>query len=142
VTDLHATSAPAGADPGPAAIRPWTRWAAVVLYMAVLFALSSFSTLPALPGHPSDKLEHAAAFAILGLLVAWAISNGRLRQVSFRTVAIVTLICSAYGYSDEFHQRFVPGRSYDLLDMAADAAGGFIASAALWAWGILSRGSR
>ncbi|MEZ4273606.1 MAG: VanZ family protein [Myxococcota bacterium] len=30
-----------------------------------------------------------------------------------------------YGLVDEFHQSFVPGRSPDLLDALADAAGAF-----------------
>lgn len=29
-----------------------------------------------------------------------------------------------YGVLDEIHQRFVPGRSFDVYDMIADAAGG------------------
>jgi len=40
-----------------------------------------------------------------------------------------------YGVSDEFHQRFVPGRSSDVYDLLADAEGA--AAASLGAWAIL-----
>ncbi len=142
MTDTAQTQAPAAGAPTGPVLRTWHRWAVAVAYMAFLFALSSTSKLPTLPGNPSDKLEHAVAFGILGLLLVWALSKGRLRGISARTVLVVTVICAAYGYSDEFHQRFVPGRDYDLKDMAADATGGFLVSGAVWAWGILSRGSR
>jgi VanZ family protein len=36
----------------------------------------------------------------------------------------------AFGISDEWHQSFVPGRSADVLDVLADAAGGALGVAA------------
>src|SRR5512140_1699115 len=92
---------------------PWWRWLVVVCYMGVLFVVSAQSTLPQLPGHPSDKLEHFIAYAVLGWLVVWATSGGRTSAVTLRTVVIAVAISSAYGYSDECHQLFVPNRSYD-----------------------------
>jgi VanZ family protein len=118
----------------------WWRWTAVAGYMGVLFFLSAQSTLPELPGHPSDKLEHLAAYAVLGFLVVWALSSGRWRSVTLRTVVIAVVISSAYGYSDECHQLFVPNRSYDLWDWAADTTGAALAAVLVWAWSILFRG--
>ena len=37
--------------------------------------------------------------------------------------AVVTVV---YGFSDEFHQLYVPGRSADMYDLAADAAGALL----------------
>lgn len=119
--------------------RPW-RWLAVVGYMGVLFFLSAQSTLPQLPGAPSDKLEHFTAYGVLSLLVVWAAAAGQWRSIRFRTVVVAIAISSAYGYSDEYHQLFVPNRSYDLMDWAADASGAALAAALAWAWSILLRG--
>ncbi len=130
------------AEPEPApAPGVWWRWAVVGLYMAVIFAVSSLSRLPTLPLHPSDKTLHGLAFGGLGLIVTWAASRGQWSRIGPRTILIAVLVCAAYGWTDEFHQRFVPGRQYDLWDLAADTAGGLAAAMAAWAWGIISRGS-
>ncbi|MCX6539903.1 MAG: VanZ family protein [Acidobacteria bacterium] len=119
----------------------WWRWLAVVGYLGVLFFLSAQSTLPVLPGAPSDKLEHFTAYGVLSLLVVWAVAAGQWRSVTCRTVIIAIVISSAYGYSDEYHQLFVPNRSYDLMDWAADTTGAALAAGLAWAWSILLRGS-
>jgi VanZ family protein len=112
--------------------------------MGVLFFLSAQSTLPelpaALPGIPADKLAHFVAYSVLSLLVVWATTAGQWRLVTGRTVVIAVVISSAYGYSDEYHQLFVPNRSYDLTDWAADISGASVAAALTWAWSILLRG--
>lgn len=137
----------AGAHPAPhkqagATVRipEWWRWAVVAAYLAVIFVLSAQSTLPELPGDPSDKLQHFIGYALMGLVVVWAAVRGDWRRVRFRTVLFATAFCVLYGWSDELHQRIVPGREYDLHDLAADGAGAFLAAAAAWAWGIIARG--
>jgi VanZ family protein len=113
----------------------------VLLYCALIFALSSISSVPALPGHMSDKTAHALLYSGLGFLVARALSGGIRRPVNARVLVIVLSFSALYGLSDEFHQLFVPLRSFDLRDVAADVAGGGIGSAAWWLWGTLRRSS-
>ena len=127
--------------PPPRTLADARRWTVVAGYMLAVFLVSSLSSLPTFPGQPSDKLLHFAAYAVLSLLVIRARTRGRWRRTTGRVVLLATLICAAYGYSDEVHQRFVPGRQYDLRDLAADALGGLTAGVAVWGWGILSRGS-
>ena len=117
------------------------RWTVVAGYALAIFWSSSRSALPNLPGHLSDKLLHFVGYAVLSLLVIWASTRGRWRRTTGRVVLLATLICAAYGYADEVHQRFVPGRQYDLRDLVADVFGGMTAGVAVWAWGIISRGS-
>ena len=102
--------------------------------MAMLFVLSSFSTLPSPPGDLSDYEVHIAAYAGLGALTARAAGKG-LRNVSWRAVLIAIVISSLYGVTDEYHQRFVPGRAFDVLDMLADAIGSIVGACAVGAWG-------
>ena len=47
-----------------------------------------------------------------------------------RAVAVCTvLFCLTYGLSDEFHQRFVPGRFSGVDDLVFDTLGGLLAVA-------------
>lgn len=111
-----------------------SRWLPVAAYMAMLFGFSSMSTPPSPPGDFSFYDAHIAAYAGLGALTARATAGG-LRDVSWRAVAGAVLISSLYGVSDEYHQLFVPGRSFDVLDMAADAIGSIVGASAVGAWG-------
>jgi len=122
----------------PAAL--W-RWGAVGVYALAIFVASSQSRIPSLPGRPSDKLLHAAAYAVLSLLVIAAAAKGRWRAVTGRVVLASAVACVLYGVSDELHQRFVPGRDASVGDVAADAVGAFGAAGAAYAWSIISRGS-
>ncbi len=117
----------------------WVRlWAPVVLYCALIFGLSSISSVPSLPGGMSDKLAHILLYSGLGFLVARALAGG-VRPLSARGLIVVLGFAAAYGLSDETHQLFVPNRQFEVRDMAADVVGAGIGAGALWLWGILRR---
>jgi VanZ family protein len=105
--------------------------------MAALFYVSSLSTIPGPPAGLTDKHEHFFFFGVLGALTLRALANAEWRRITLATVLGAMLITSAYGVSDEFHQRFVPGRDYEVLDMVADAIGAATAAGLLWAWSII-----
>jgi len=44
-----------------------------------------------------------------------------------------TLLATAYGVTDEYHQSFVPGRTADPMDVVKDLAGA-AAACALYRW--------
>ena len=132
----------------PAATRPaapapgfrWWRWLVVLAYMAAIFMASSQSGL-ALPGRVSDKVLHAGAYGMLSALIVWALVEGVWSRVTGRTVLTAVAACLVYGWSDEIHQLFVPNRFYEVYDLLADTMGAVLSAGALWAWGIISRGS-
>lgn len=94
-----------------------------MLQMAVIFALSSVSSLGTLPGRNTDKVGHFIGYALLGGLMLRALAGARWRGVSSRHALAAWVLSAAYGASDEFHQRFVPGRDAGLPDWIADALG-------------------
>ncbi|MEZ6134413.1 MAG: VanZ family protein [Pirellulaceae bacterium] len=69
----------------------------------------------------SDKVYHGMAFAGLAFLLAWSLpkrhSNG------WRHAIVVACIACVYASFDEFTQRFIPGRTSDIMDVAADVFG-------------------
>lgn len=104
--------------------------------MGVIFWLSS-GALPALGGvEIPDKVAHFGAYAALGALLWWAAAGLAARTAAAVAVALGGL----YGAADEVHQRFVPGRSADIRDWAADLAG--VAAAVAIAWALSRRRSR
>ena len=116
-------------------------WLPVIAYMAMLFGLSSISKLPEPPGQISFYEVHVAAYVVLALLTSRALAKGRLRNVTARVAWGAILISALYGVSDEYHQRFVPGREFDVFDMVADAIGSVIGAVVVWAWSIIRRRS-
>ena len=109
--------------------------------MAAIFAVSGGPGVDLPPGGNWDKVLHAGAYALLAGLWAWALARGRLRDASWRALLAAWAIASAYGATDELHQLFVPGRQADVFDFASDALGAAAAAGAVWAWGIIARGS-
>ena len=101
------------------------RWLPPLLWAAFILILTSIpgSHLPVLPAHNFDKIVHLAIYGVLGWLTARAWSGGSRALAA--ALAVVVLI-SCFGALDEWHQQFIPQRSMDLLDWAADTAGATI----------------
>ena len=94
--------------------------------MGLIFMLSSQSDLPApyeFPG--SDKVVHVLAYAPLGFLMVYALSRS---TSSANLIFFGTFLAFLYGFTDEIHQYFVPGRDASALDVMADGAGAMIGS--------------
>lgn len=133
-------------------------WAPLAIYAAAIFGFSSIPYPPAPPAAITDKHLHAALYAGFALVVLRALAGGYSSRQGFsptkwrrslspadRRGLTIPLCLSAiaivvaYGVSDEWHQRFVPGRSADVLDLLADAAGAVIAVTLAW---LASHGAR
>lgn len=116
-------------------------WLPVVVWMGVIFAGSSIVRVPQVGNETMDGLAHRAAhvleFAVLGALVLRATSNGQ--PVSKRAMITTLIVIALYGASDEFHQRFTPGRKSEGITVLFDVAGGAIGA---WAWQRWARRAR
>lgn len=110
-------------------------WLPLIAYGALIFAQSSFPA-PAMPPlfTVSDKLLHLAAYAVMGALFYRAFRFQWPRAAPGALFWAAAAATALYGMSDELHQYFVPFRSADPLDWAADAAGGILGAGALRVW--------
>jgi VanZ family protein len=102
-------------------------WKLAAAWALLIFALSSIpgAAFPALPLIFSyDKLLHAGVYAVFGAFCFMAVPRRWSKKTSV-LVLIAGAMATAYGFTDEFHQLFVPGRSSDLRDVLADCVGGF-----------------
>ena len=72
-----------------------------------------------------DKIFHVSIFFILVLLFFWPFSRTTISESKKKKI-FFTIILSAitYGIIIEFIQKYwIPGRSFELLDILADATG-------------------
>ncbi|MBS1920060.1 MAG: VanZ family protein [Bacteroidetes bacterium] len=107
----------------------------VPLFLAILWLIISviLLTLPGsdlpeeswLDGIYFDKWVHVGMFALLTFLWCWVMSKRKSVAVGLKTIFFeIALSAIVFGILMEFVQRyFVPGRSFDIGDMIADAAG-------------------
>lgn len=112
---------------------PWvpTRWrlsaAAFVVLMAMgLYLGGAQPVAVGLFAPPWDKLAHALTFALIG--AASALASGR-RGLALLLCGLVGALL--VGGMDEWHQRFLPGRSAGWDDLLADAVGGLLGALAV-----------
>lgn len=128
----------ASSSPGALVWRFLWLWGPVVGYMLLIHAESSMSNPPEPPG-VSDKLLHFGAFAVLALLSLRALAGARWRRVTPWTLIGCVVITLLYGIKDEWHQLYTPGRTSDVMDVAADLSGGLVAAVVAGAWSIIRR---
>lgn len=72
------------------------------------------------------RLAHVAEFFPIGVASAWLVSTFQplFRNRARRHPLLASLvICVASSLFDQVHKLFVPGREFDCLDLAFDAAG-------------------
>ena len=111
---------------------------ATALYCAAIFWISSQPPpiknadigLP--PGFGIDKLGHLGAYAGLAGLVSVGMRRSGNRRSERWLFWFPVLFAALYGLTDEFHQVFVPRRTFSLGDLLANTVGGFAAQCFLW----------
>lgn len=73
----------------------------------------------------ADKVAHLVIYAFLASTIFYGLSP-EVKNRPLLAMALVILITTFYGASDEFHQSFVPGRQPDLADWVADGIGALL----------------
>ena len=126
-------------------------WAAVILWMAFIFALSAQpreqsnqlsvgitekivdAVERAVPDREIDierfnvvvrKNAHFFAYLVLGVLLANGFKVAGFNGLKVYVWAVI--FCILYAVSDEVHQLFVPGRGGQVRDVIIDTAGGAV----------------
>ena len=105
-------------------------WLPLLMYVALIFTLSSFSRLPfsSSIGLP-DKLLHFMEYALLAGLIARAVRS-MPRPNSWWAILLTTFLAVAVlGMLDETYQSTVTGRDSDFYDWMADISGCLVGAA-------------
>jgi VanZ family protein len=105
-------------------------WAPPAAWCALVFTGSSFPLrTDAHLFHGADKVAHLLEYGVLGFLLARAAGIARPRWGTGAVVLAAAVLGTLYGASDEGHQSFVPERTAEWGDLAADACGSLLGGA-------------
>lgn len=113
------TPEPVPPTPPHRPLRQTLRVLPALLWALGIWTLSSQADLPGgeLDLPYLDKIAHAGLFALLAGLSMLAGAPARLAWI----------LATGWGVIDEFHQAFVPLRTPELADLAADSVGALLA---------------
>lgn len=89
--------------------------------MILIFFLSHqprvMDGLPEITG--LDKILHCIAYFVLAMSWIVAFYKNKISNLNLKT----TILSMLYALSDEYHQTFIPTRSFEVLDLVADVFG-------------------
>lgn len=100
--------------------RKWGGWYLVVIYMVLIFSVSSISFPGVKAPRYTDKIIHSIEYGILTLLLLYAMRQSLSSTKAWAAAIMVSLTFAA---SDEFHQYFIQGRDCSVGDWLADTFG-------------------
>ncbi|MBJ6363260.1 VanZ family protein [Paenibacillus sp. GCM10012307] len=125
-------------DYRPIGLRRMLRWLPALIWMGVIFWLSSRtgeqlgSVLPIfkyiLPWMESFDWGHFVAYFVLALAMDYGFGS---KADAWRMKLLIVFLCFLYGVTDEFHQFFVDDRTPDMMDLRNDAIGAALAMLAI-----------
>lgn len=109
-------------------MKKWIYWAPPLLYMALIFVISSLEQpplpMPKFEWVTIDKVYHFIEYGILSVLLTIAFVNASPKWFPASWIWVTAALFSIlYGASDEIHQMFVPGRLATVADWVADVFG-------------------
>ncbi len=111
-------------------------WLPVVVYVSVIFAVSSVANLaPPVRWSNADKLAHLSEYTALGFLLARAFDGTAVMSSRIANMLLAMITGLLTGTLDELWQIHVPGRVSSHMDFLADATGILIGQLlySLWA---------
>jgi VanZ family protein len=124
-------------------------WAGVIFFMSTKTFGSSFSARLlaeilglahlqvsphtfALLNHLLRKLGHLTEYSIFAIFLYHALGDGDWSAWHPRKALTCVILAGLYSLTDEFHQRFVPGRGPSIVDCGIDTIGATIGMVILY----------
>ena len=101
------------------------RWLPPLLWAGVILFGTSLPQ-EAVPVQTSkiDKILHFSIYTVFSYLLTRQISD--ITTTRWRAAAIAVAFATVFGALDEWHQRFIPGRSTEFADWRADTLGAVV----------------
>lgn len=96
-----------------------------IVFASLIFIISNQENikLPEIGFDLIDKFLHFFAYLIFGLTIFWAIFNLYSEKNTRTKFVYLLIIGTIYALTDELHQSYIPGRTFDIFDIVADILG-------------------
>jgi len=107
--------------------KPYSRYF-LVAWVILILVFSSIPSLPTIKIHTEktdirlDYLIHLVEYGVLGFLTFLTFTGAEFRP-GLRRIAILTVCLIAFAFLEEFHQKFIPGRTFNPIDLYSNWTG-------------------
>lgn len=107
--------------------KPYSRHFLVVLALAIII-VSSIPNVPTLKIHTArtevrlDYLMHFCEYGVLTFMAHLAFSESEF-NIRYRKLILITLCLIMFAVLDEYHQKLIPGRLFNIKDILSNMTG-------------------
>jgi len=108
-------------------IRPFSKYLLIAWVLAII-TVSSIPSIPALKIRTAnadirlDYLIHFLEYGILSFLAFLSFAGSKFKP-GFRKYILITIGLILFAFLDEFHQKLIPGRTFNVKDILSNAVG-------------------
>jgi VanZ family protein len=97
-----------------------------IIYGCLIILISSIPNLrqPQIKFLAVDKIAHFIEYAILAFLIFRSFTHISAKLTVNHALTFSLLFLGVFAMLDEFYQRYIPGRHFDIYDLVIDILGG------------------
>jgi len=109
----------------------WLKPHAGLLFIILIIAVITVSSIPSVPtlkiktAHSSIRLDYLIHFCEYGALtflaLLWRVEEDF--RINFRKFLFIIALLMLFAIADEFHQKLIPGRTFNVKDIVSNVAG-------------------
>ena len=108
-------------------LRPYARYFLIAWALTILI-VSSIPSIPTLKIHMAKteiRLDYLLHFCEYGVLAFMALLSftGKEFRINYGKFFLITICLISFAVLDEFHQKLIPGRSYNIKDILSNITG-------------------
>jgi VanZ family protein len=107
--------------------KPFARYL-LIIWVLMIIVFSSIPSLPTLRVHTArseirlDYLIHFLEYGLLTFMAFLHFVSSEFR-LNYKKIILITISIILFAVIDELHQKFIPGRSFNVKDIISDIAG-------------------
>jgi VanZ family protein len=113
-------------------LRPYARYL-LIAWLLTIIIVSSIPNIPTLKIHTAkseirlDYLMHFCEYGVLAFMTFLAFAGTDFR-ISLKDFFLMTGGLILFAVADEFHQKLIPGRSFNTMDIMSNVTGIVVAA--------------